>query len=516
MARRAVTMNELVEIVYQWHQGGSISAIKRSLGVDRKTIRKYVRCAQQLGLKRGEPFMDEQKLLGGLQGLSQQCVYEKPAQAVLEQYDERIGELLEDQDMTAKQLWRLLGEEGVAVGYSSVKRYVRNRSDQNNPKATVRLEVEPGAEAQVDFGYGRMMYDPVSERKRKAWSFIMTLSFSRHRFVRFVFRMDVATWIESHIRAFEFFGGVPQRIVLDNLKAGVIKPDLYDPTLNRAYADLERHYGFVADPAKVATPKHKGKVERVVGVVRQQVLAGREFASIEEANERAVRWCRQEVGQQEHGTTKRKPYPTFLEEEKPKLTPLPEQPFEQPLWKQCTVHPDHHVVFDRSYYSVPTRYLGKTVWVKGTRKLVEIFHEHALIKTHCRAQRPGQWQTDQQDYPAQKLAYLMATPTYCRSQAAQYGDCTARYVEAILGDHAMRNLRKAQAVLRLGKKYGTEALEQGCERALQFGNYRLASLRTILEKELTAAEPLPAPVRLSALGESFLRAKSYFAGEEPS
>lgn len=126
----------------------------------------------------------------------------------------------------------------------------------------MRIETPAGEVAQVDFGSVGLMYDPESKRMRKAWAFIMTLCYSRHRFVRFVFRMDSANWIDCHIRAFEFFGGVPGSVVLDNLKPGVIKPDIYDPMLNRGYADLERHYGFVVDPAKVRSHKIKGSLVR--------------------------------------------------------------------------------------------------------------------------------------------------------------------------------------------------------------------------------------------------------------
>jgi transposase len=414
--------------------------------------------------------------------------------------------------MTAKQIWRLLKEEGLVVGYSSVKRYLKREFNLHDSKVTVRIEVAAGQEAQVDFGYAGLMYDPETERNRKAWCFVMSLSYSRHRFVRFVFRMDFFTWIDCHVRAFEFFGGVPATIILDNLKSGVIKPDIYDPTLHFAYADLERHYGFVADPAKVSSPKLKGKVERVIPVVRQQLLAGRFFKDITEANQRALFWCKNEIGQQIHGATQRKPYPVFLEEEKPLLKSLPDEPFEVPLWKQCSVHPDHHVVFDRSYYSLPTRYIGKKVWVRGTQKLVEIFLNHDLIKTHPRSNRPGKWVTDKSDYPPDKMAYLMATPTYCRKKAAEFGPFTETFISTILSDHAMRNLRKAQAILRLGEKYGQQ-LEQACERAVSFGNYRYKSLKTILEKGLAKVEGAAVVSPLSSLGESFLRPVTYFIPE---
>jgi hypothetical protein len=379
------------------------------------------------------------------------------------------------------------------------------------------MEVEPGKQAQVDFGDVGMMVDPLTGKLRKAWVFIMTLSYSRHRFVRFIFRQDVAHWIDCHIRAFEYFGGVPASVVLDNLKAGVMKADLYDPTLNRAYAELERHYGFVADPARVRAAKHKGKVERNMPVVRQQLLAGRTFKDIDEANQRALRWCREEIGMEIHGTTKRKPFEVFQKEEVPCLKALALEPFECPLWKKCTVHPDHHVVFDRSYYSLPTRWIGREVWVRGTRSLVQVFFDEQLIKTHLRAQQPGTWVTDPTDYPPEKLAYLMPTPTYCRKKASEIGPHTGAMIQKILQDHAMKNLRKAQALLRLAEKHGSVPMEAASERALFFGNFHYRSFKTILEKGWLAPKSTtdPVPASLSPMGQSFLRSPDYVGpGEE--
>ena len=261
------------------------------------------------------------------------------------------------------------------------------------------------------------MRDPESGKWRRAWAFILILSHSRHRFVRFVFRQDNRTWLDCHIRALKFFGGCPTLIVLDNLKNGVLRPDLYDPTLNPAYAELERHYGFVADPAKVARARHKGKVERCVPVVRQQLLAGREFRDIDEANQRALQWGLQEVGLREHGTTHRKPYEVFLAEDAPELLPLPEQPYEAPEWQECPVHRDCHLILDKCYDSVPYPYRGEKLWVRADLKLVRVYRDHQLIKTHVRVFEPGTWQTDEADYPPEKRAYLEQTPAYCRAQA---------------------------------------------------------------------------------------------------
>ena len=517
MARREVTMNEIVEVVYQWHQGAGVKGISRSLGLDRKTVRKYVRLAQVAGIARSIPFPEETALLSILrERASSSSLRETPAQDVLAPHREWLGEMIKAEHMTAKQVWRLLRERtDLTVSYPTVKRYLRAQFQFGGPSVCVRLEVEPGSQAQVDFGYAGLMADPQSGRTRRAWAFIMSLSYSRHRFVRFVFRQDAPTWIDCHIRAFEFFGAVPACVVLDNLKAGVVKPDLYDPTLNRAYAELERHYGFVADPAKVASPKHKGKVERGVGVLRRHLLAGRSFRDVDEANERALRWCKEEIGMEIHGTTKRKPYEVFLREELPHLRPLPAERFQCPQWKKCTLHPDHHLVFDHSYYSLPTRFIGEDLWVRGDDRLVRVFLGSQLIKTHSRSQRPGTWVTDLSDYPPEKLAYLMPAPTYCRKRAAEVGPQTQTLVRKILADNAMRNLRKAQAVIRLADKYGKERMEAASQRALYFGNFHYRAIKRILERGLDeASDAKPPAAQLSFLGLRFLRDPSYFIPEK--
>jgi transposase len=517
MARREVTMNEVVEVVYQWHQGAGLKAISRSLGFDRKTVRKYIRLAQLAGVSRGSPFPQETGLVSRFKELtSSSLLRERPAQDILVPHREWMGEMIKADHMTAKQVWRLLRERAeVAVSYLTVKRYLRSQFQFGGPAVCVRLEVEPGTQAQVDFGYAGLMADPLSGKTRRAWAFIMSLSYSRHRFVRFVFRQDVPSWIDCHIRAFEFFGGVPGSVVLDNTKAGVLKPDIYDPTLNRAYAELERHYGFVADPAKVASPKLKGKVERNVGVVRRHLLAGRSFRDVFEANERALRWCRDEIGMEIHGTTKKKPYVVFEKEELPHLRPLPPERFQCPLWKSCTVHPDHHVVFDRAYYSLPTRFIGQALWVRGDDRRVRFFLGAEQVKMHPRAQCPGTWVTDPSDYPPEKLAYLMPTPTCCRKRAAEIGPQTAILIRKILAENAMRNLRKAQAVIRLADKYGKDRMEAAAQRALYFGNLHHRTIKRILDRGLEeTSDAKPTAAQLSLLGTSFLRDPSYFIPEK--
>lgn len=508
-------MIELDELLFRWQQGHNISKLSRDLGQSRQTVRKYLRQAKTLGLTPEGGDRQRAEVLAAMRaatGLQTQGE-SPPRQRLLEPHVEQIRAWLKEPDMTVKQIWRLLREQEISLSYPSVKRFVRSQIAPVSPKVTVRLETPPGQQAQVDFGRVRVR---IAEQPRSLWVFVMTLSYSRHRFVRFVERQDLATWIDCHVRAFEFFDGVPQTVLLDNLKAGVVRPDLYDPTINRAYAELERHYGFTVDPAKVATPGHKGKVERQMPVVRQQLVAGRDYVDLVELNEKALLWCRDQVGREVHGTTCEPPLLRFEQQEKAELQPLPPQSFERPTWGEAKVHPDHHLVFDRSYYSLPSRFVGRTVWVRATRRLVEIYHDEKLIKTHPRATRRGTWVTDSNDYPDAAKAFLFAHPQYCCKKAAEIGPHVERMIKEILSNHAIRNLRKAQGVLRLTDKYGASRLDAACEYLLHFGATELHRLTHVLKRGIPSSwqasqEPEPAP--LTQLALDFLHPPESFAGE---
>lgn len=502
-------MVELDELLFRWQQGENISQLSRSLGQSRQTVRAYLRRAEQLGLTRDADDARRSEVVRDI--MRKAPAVASPARDELTPRLEQIRQWLEEPDMTAKQVWRLLRRQGVKASYQSVNRFVQEYVSSAAPRSTVRLETPAGRQAQVDFGRVRVR---VGDSLVWLWVFVMTLSYSRHRFVRFVSRQDLGSWLDCHVRAFEFFGGVPETILLDNLKAGVVRPDLYDPTINRAYAELERHFGFVADPAKVRTPEHKGKVERSMPVVRQQLVAGRQYADLAELNDSALSWCLEEIGSVCHGTTQEPPVTRFERDERCSLKPLPVAAFANPTWAECKVHPDHHIVFERSYYSVPTCYVGKTVWVRATVRLVEIFCNGELIKTHTRATRRGTWRTDENDYPPRAKAFLFFHPAHCKAKAAELGEDVSQMMQAILADNALRNLRKGQALLRLGEKYGPERLNQACRHLLDFDSTELKRLQQVLERGVPAAVAIPptaAPLSQQSL--DFLHpADSFVAG----
>ena len=213
-----------------------------------------------------------------------------------------------------------------------------------------------------------------------------------------------------HILAFDFFNGVSKRLVPDNLKTGVIKADLYDPKFNQGYEELAHHYGIIIDPARSGKPRDKARVERVIPYIRDSFWSGRDFTSLEEINKRAIEWCLKVAGVREHGTTHQQPLTLFRLAEEKQLKPLPAVPFEIATWHQAKVARDCHIQVNGTLYSVPYRYVGKTVGVKLGARIVEVYLDYELVKTHLRGAK-GQRVTDWNDYPLEKAASFSARLT---------------------------------------------------------------------------------------------------------
>jgi hypothetical protein len=244
----------------------------------------------------------------------------------------------------------------------------------------LRVERDAGLEAQVDFGFAGRLLDPATGQPRKAWAFVMTLAFSRHQYVEFVFDQSLQTWIALHDHAFRFFGGVPQRIVLDNLKAGITKACFDDPQVQATYRECAEHYGFLIAPCEPETPQHKGKVERGIGYLKRNFLGGRPQSTLTQANADVRTWCLTTAGLRTHGTTKTQPLVRFRTHEQPSLRPLPSAPYDLAVWKRVKLHRDSYVVFEQSFYSAPCRLVGQHLRVRGGNSTVRLYtDDYALV-----------------------------------------------------------------------------------------------------------------------------------------
>lgn len=488
-------MNQLRDLIHRLRSGQSERGIAGDMNISRTTVRKYREMAAAHGFLRfDEPLPDDHTLRSVL-GPGPQA---PRVESSVEPHRE-VVQCLVEQDVEMTAIFRRLNEDyGYSGSYSAVRRYVHHLYP-STPEAVVRVHSAPGEELQVDFGSVGQLFDPVSGRLRPAYVFVATLCFSRHQYSELVFDQKVPTWIALHRHAFESFGGVPKRVVPDNLKAAVKEALIYDPVLGEAYRRMGLHYGVLISPTLPATPRHKGKVENGVHYVKRNFMAGQQFVDINAGNQRLKVWVREVAGTREHGTTHQAPLKQFLEYEQAALLPLPTEPFTLCEVKPVKVHPDCHVVIAGSYYSVPYTHIGHELEAYISERIVELYKGNDLIATHIRCTQPGQWQTRLEDYPPDKADYLRRTPEHCRQTAARLGPATLQAIERLLSDRPLDRLRSAQAILRLEETVGSQRLEAACARAVYYGDVRYRRIKDILnaalDREPLPEEPAPTPKR---------------------
>ncbi len=508
MARRAIRVIDVVELLQHWHAGRRIGELCSSLGVDPKTVRKYTRPAIEAGITPGGPPLGLKEWTGLVEGWFPGLVDRSLRQVTwpeIEPHHELIkGWLGKVKVSTIHQ--RLRDDHGLSASESSLRRYIAARFAEEVTRSEVRVLRDtppPGEEAQVDYGLLGRWQDPVSGRVRRVWGFILVLAFSRLLFLRPVLTMDEASWVECHVLGFSFFGGGVARLVPDNLKTGVVKADLYDPLINKAFGEFAAHYDCLVDPARALKPRDKARVERPVPYARDSFFAGREaeFTSLAHMQQEALRWCTAVANRRRHrGIERVAPADLFETEERQHLVPLPPVPFELARWSTAKVPPDIHVKVGKALYSVPWRHIGQRVDVRSGQRLVEVFFEGSLIATHVRIEAGKQ--TNYDHYPPEKIAFFMRTPAWCRRRAGELGPSVLEVVTEIMSVNALYRLRQAQGVVGLAERHGQDRLEAACAKALLVGDPSYKTVKGILvagtEAELDepATSPPVAPAHL--------------------
>ncbi len=344
------------------------------------------------------------------------------------------------------------------------------------------------------------------------WVFAMVLACSRLMFIRPVLKLDQRAWTECHVAAFAFFGGVPARLVPGNLKTGVDKPGLYDPKINRSYAELAAHYGVLVDPARSKKPRDKARIERPMPYIRDSFWRGREFSSLGQMQAEAARWPAEVAGQRScrplEGAA---PAAVFAAVEKDKPRPLPGEPFVLATWAKAKTGPGIHARVGKVLYSLPWRHIGKTADVRVTATMVQFFTGGQLVKTHPRKD----WgkQTDYGDYPPEKIAFHMRTPAWCRRQAAGIGPACEQVIAGLLAGNALYQLRSAQGVIGLAGRCDPSRLEAACAKAITAGDPSYRTIKGILAAG-TGRDPAPATAGDGGAA-AFLHGPASFANVVP-
>ena len=515
MAYKEYYVIEIVDVLRRYLAGDSIRSIARSKGMDRNTVRKYLRYAEEKGFTASfEGDLDEMayhvfREVHPENGEEAETKRNK----ILMPHRETIRKWLETEKLTLTKVHIKLSRKGVIVSYSALWRFAREQLGFGGNEITVRMaDTDPGEVAEVDFGRLGIIHDPVSGRNRVLRALVVTLCFSRHQYVYTTHTQDLKSLIGGIEEAWEFFQGVTRRLVIDNLKAAVVKADRYEPIFQRTFLEYSRHRGFIIDATDVGSPKEKPKVERQIPYVRENFFKGEEFLDREHAQREAIRWCMMTAGLRIHGTTRRRPRIVFEEEEKASLLPLSEERFDVPQWDPPhKVHPDHYIRVNYAGYSVPTEYIGKEVGVRVDSKLVRIYFKEKLIKTHP-VVPPGKRSTDYNDYPKEKTPYAMRSCEYYIRKARDLGKYCGRFAEKLLsGDFPWSKLRQAQKLIHLGEKYGRKRVEKACLRALHYSLFNVYRVEKIIkEGESLLDENSPTQNTLGLLPGRFRRPAGYF------
>ena len=408
----------------------------------------------------------------------------------------------------AMAIWQdLVDACGFSAGYQSVRRFIAKLDPAPSPDARVVIETAPGEETQVDYGAGPMVRDPATGKYRRSRLFVLTLGYSRKCVRLLVFRSSSQTWAELHEKAFRRLGGVSKVIVLDNLREGVLTPDIYDPAINPLYHDMLRHYNVVPLPCRTADPDRKGKVERGVGHAKNTPLKGLRFESLDEAQSYLDHWETRWADTRIHGTTKRQVSVMFAEE-RPALQPLPLEPFRYYQYGERTVHLDGCVEIEAAYYSAPPGWIGRRVRVQWDARQVRLLDPTTgqLLREHLRQAR-GKHRIQDDDRPQR----TPLSTTQLLARADRIGSSVGALCRGMHGRDGETAVRRILGVLSLAKKHGAATVGDACATALEVGVVDYHFVKRYLERQpqlplsLRQVDPL---IRQLTLYRDFIESKT--------
>lgn len=469
-------VNQQQSIIGLYERGWSRRRIARELGLDRGTVRKYLAGKS----KSANPQTGSGEDISPKPATNPQtgsAVLPGPA-SLCDPWREQIKEGLE-QGLTIQRIYQDLVQERQFTGsYYAVRRFVlRQVGSQELPFR--RMECAPGQEMQVDFGQGAWVIE--NGKRRRPHLFRAVLSHSRKGYSEAVWRQTSEGFIRCLENAFRHFGGVTATVVIDNLKAGVIQADWFDPELNPKLEEFARHYGTVILPTKPAMPRHKGKIEAGVKFAQSNAVHGRTFDSLLAQNRFLSDWEKNVADKRIHGTTRQQVGKLFEEIERPALQPLPVTLF--PVFEEArrTVHRDGYIEFRRAYYSAPPEYVGRQVWVRCEARLLRVYNtRREQIALHALAE-PGKFTTDPAHLHSRKRHIIERGAEHLLDRCRLIGPLTGTWAEAMHETRGPQSLRVMLGLLQLAEKHPAAELEKAARVATHHGTWRLRDLKRLLE-----------------------------------
>lgn len=400
-------------------------------------------------------------------------------------YEQEILNIIESSKMSIRLIHSKLQSIGINTSYTTLTRYIRTLK---NKEVYVPVITNPGQEAQVDFGY--FGYFVRNGKPVKVWVFNMVLSYSRYAYYREVTDQTLQTFIRCHMEAFEFFGGVPLTVKIDNLRAGVLKADIYEPTIQKAYANFLSHYNVAVVTARAYRGQDKGKVEAGIKYVKNSFLKGIEHSNYQQLGVDLKEWNKKVCNLRTHGTTRKIPQQLFFDHEKKLLRPLPAQRYlpASKLQKR-TVGPYGHIFFEFNYYSVPHELVGQSLDLESDGYLLRVFHNNVVCATHPLCAGKGQFITIDAHKPHSKRH--KSEDSYIQRMAT-LGNYAVTLLKSIQAKRPHHWHKMANGILNLNKIYPASRIEEACRRALHFEDYSFQAVKKFCETGNCSNDIFPA------------------------
>lgn len=514
MAKEKLSMRKIKEIFrLKWEHHLSNRKIAKSCFTSHSTVADYLSKAQEAGLS--WPLIKD---------LDDEAIEKKLFPAKLPQHPSKrqmpsmvyLHNELKKKKVTLQLLWYEYKQEN-PDGYQYSQFCERYRQWAQKLDTPLRQRHKAGEKLFIDYaGQTIPIVDPSTGEIWEAQLFIAALGASNYAFAEATPSQNLPSWIRSHVHAFEFFQGVPEILVPDNLKAGVTTPSLYEPDINPTYQDLAQHYGTTVIPARPAKPRDKAKVESAVLFAERWILAAlrnHTFFSLSELNQ-AIAQKLKELNEKPMQKLDASRIELFEKIDKPALKPLPLQPYEYAEWKKARVNIDYHVEVLFHFYSVPYQLIKKQLDVRITATTIEVFFKNKRVASHLKSHLKRGFTTCPEHMPLAHQKYLEWTPSRIIQWAAKNGPHTEKLITHVLESrsHPQQGFRSCLGIMRLAKRYSPQRLERACARALLIRAYSFKSIESILKKGLDQQESLfdQDTEHIDPLNHSNIRGKKYY------
>jgi transposase len=480
-------MAEVQAILALARGGWSNRHIARQLGVHRETVGRHLRLSTQADSKPASAPLGSTALAASgsvSQGLALVSAAGPWREVILQKLEAGL---------TARRIYQdLCSDHGYPGSYYSVRRLIKKLTAAT-PAPFRRMECDPGAEAQVDFGRGAPIITPEGKRKT-TWVLRIVLSHSRKGYAEAVHRQTTDDFLRCLENAFAHFGGLPKTLIIDNLRAAVSRADWFDPELCPKVRSFAGHYGIAILPTKPYTPRHKGKIERGIGYVKGNALKGRAFTSLADQNRHLQTWEAAVADTRIHGTTGRQVKEVFEQLEKPALLPMPVSRFD--LFQEAlrSVNRDGHVQVAGAYYSVPAEFLGQRLWARWDGRTVRLL-DQKMHPAAVHVQRPpGTFSTLPVHIVPEKISGIERGTAWMLRRVESIGPHATQWAQSMLQNRGIEGVRVLMGLLSLtnkhrrgGEVYSRDRIERACQAAQSHGAYRLRSLRQLIEQQTPPA-----------------------------